>query len=410
MNILAIGYWLPPEKRGGASRYLWESAEELAKRGNVIHVIAYTENEGLPEYEVINGVNIHRFFVKTKNPLVRYIYRTKGIGEIYKKIAKKINFDIINIYGSGRLHRLFPSIKNIPLVYTFHASLPHELKFDFTKQISQKVNLWQILKICLRFPFYYYRYKWTENKVLKKASAIITMSDFVRKEILRFYGRKYISKIKVIPIGVYTEKFIPVNDKMKVRRSLGLPEDTMTFFTTRRLKLRMGLENLIVATSKVVKQHPDILVLIGGRGPLYERLNGLVKKLNLQNNIRLLGFIEEVLLPRYYQSADAFVLPTEQLEGFGIVTIEALSSNLPVLGTPAGATPEILRQINTNLIARDTSPDTIADTMLYFIDNFKLLTNSDVYRKLVLEKYDWEIIGERIERVYRRCLRTKIER
>src|SRR5207249_11624167 len=55
-----------------------------------------------------------------------------------------------------------------------------------------------------------------------------------------------------------------------------------------------------------------------------------------------LGFIPDETLPSYYHAADVFVLPTRELEGFGLVTVEALACGTPVLGTPVGATPEVL--------------------------------------------------------------------
>src|SRR2546426_6342565 len=64
----------------------------------------------------------------------------------------------------------------------------------------------------------------------------------------------------------------------------------------------------------------DVLVLIGGEGPLRPMLEGLIRSLDLTGRVRLLGFIPEEYLPRYYQAADLMLLPTAELEGFGLVT------------------------------------------------------------------------------------------
>lgn len=72
------------------------------------------------------------------------------------------------------------------------------------------------------------------------------------------------------------------------------------------------------------------------------------------------GLIPEADLASFYQAADCFVLPTRSLEGFGLVTVEALACGTPVLGTPVGATPEILAPLAPELLTDDASPEALA--------------------------------------------------
>ena len=181
--------------------------------------------------------------------------------------------------------------------------------------------------------------RWLRRRVeaanLRRSHAVAVLSDQSRGEVLRFgYPR---ARIALVPGGADAARFVPAA-KMAVRRSLGLPEDRRLLLSVRRLAARMGLDRLIAAMPAVVAEHPDVLLLIGGQGPERQRLGQLIESLKLQGHIRLVGFIPDEQLAASYQASDLFVLPTIALEGFGLVTVEALASGTPVIGTPVGAT------------------------------------------------------------------------
>jgi len=118
---------------------------------------------------------------------------------------------------------------------------------------------------------------------------------------------------------------------------------------------RMGLDNLILAIEQVIKTAPDIYLVVGGEGPLKDDLISMVKKLGVEKHIEFKGFISEDNLPEYYQMTDLFVLPTRELEGFGLVTLEALACGVPVLGTPVGGTKEIIGRFDPDFLFKDTA-------------------------------------------------------
>ena len=93
--------------------------------------------------------------------------------------------------------------------------------------------------------------------------------------------------------------------------------------------------------------------------------------------------------------ADLFVLPTLELEGFGLVTLEALASGVSALGTPVGGTVEILKKLNPKLLFRDTSSESIAKLILDTYQDFKKypLHQEELSiqcRKFVEQNYSWE--------------------
>jgi glycosyltransferase involved in cell wall biosynthesis len=109
-------------------------------------------------------------------------------------------------------------------------------------------------------------------------------------------------------------------------------------------------------------------------------------------------------LVRHYQAADAFVLPTTAMEGFGISTVEALSANLPAIGTPAGATPEILNSIDPRLLTSDTTAEGIAAGITSWLGWRSEDDGTTRYRDEVMEKYAWPKVVELIEAYYEEVL------
>jgi glycosyltransferase involved in cell wall biosynthesis len=168
----------------------------------------------------------------------------------------------------------------------------------------------------------------------------------------------------------------------------------------------MGLENLITAIREVVKVTPDIYLVLGGDGPLKDDLADLTRQLGVEDFIRFVGFIPEGELPAYYRMADVFVLPTLELEGFGLVTLEALASGVPALGTPVGGTVEILKVLNPRLLFKDKSPESIARLILETYREFREDPASQgklsiQCRRFVEQNYSWEKNLDKLENLFR---------
>lgn len=199
-----------------------------------------------------------------------------------------------------------------------------------------------------------------EGACLRRATRIHVLSNFSAHQLWKLY-RIPADRIVKIPGGVDTERFRPASDRNAVRQALGLPACRPVLFTVRNLEARMGLDILIRAMVVLRRHIPKVLLLIGGAGSLRGQLEALIDSLDLRSHVRLLGFVAETELPLYYQAADVFVLPSRELEGFGLVTVEALACGTPVLGTPVGATPEILLPLNPHLVFRDTTPEAMAE-------------------------------------------------
>ena len=202
--------------------------------------------------------------------------------------------------------------------------------------------------------------------------------------------------------AVATERFRPSADRGRVRAGLGLPAQRPLLLTVRNLEARMGLDALLRAVAILRLRVPEVLLVIGGDGSRRAELEALTASLGLERHTRFVGWVPEEALADHYRAADVFVLPTRELEGFGLVTIEALACGTPVLGTPVGATPELLAPLDPGLLFRDATPEAMADGLEQFLagkgrDPAAAGRLRQACRRHA-EKYDWARVLDALER------------
>ena len=148
-------------------------------------------------------------------------------------------------------------------------------------------------------------------------------------------------------------------------------------------------------------EFPNATLGIAGTGELLGALREQIDALGLGASVTLLGRVSEADLVRRYQQADLVVLPTQELEGFGLTTAEALACGTPVLGTPAGATPELLAPLDPALIASGTGSDQIAVAALALLrDRDRLQRLAAASRARVDPQMGWPAIVARHLEIY----------
>jgi glycosyltransferase involved in cell wall biosynthesis len=207
--------------------------------------------------------------------------------------------------------------------------------------------------------------------------------------------------VRVIPGGIDTKKADPGISRSEARQRLGLPSDRPIIICIRRLVRRVGVDVLVDAVRLLRPKHPDLLVLIGGTGPLAGELNAKIDAFGLHDHVRLLGYVADSDLPIAYAAADFSIVPTQSLEGFGLVTIESMAAGTPAIVTPVGSLPEIANRLSTNLILGGTDAEAIAGGLDSILKVGSTLPSSDQCRAFVLARFDWQIIAPQVLSVYR---------
>jgi glycosyltransferase involved in cell wall biosynthesis len=208
-----------------------------------------------------------------------------------------------------------------------------------------------------------------EWSCLRRATLVHVLSDFSARQLRSLYGVPG-ARIVKISGGADTARFRPADDRMAARAALGVQPRVPLLFTARNLEARMGLDRLLEAMARLRYFHPHAHLVVAGTGSRADELRRQAAALGVENCVDFVGFVDDARLTAYYQAADAFVLPTRELEGFGLVTVEALACGTPVLGTPIGATPEILAPLDASLLFRDASVAAIADGLDRFLRAF----------------------------------------
>ncbi|OGR44988.1 MAG: asparagine synthase (glutamine-hydrolyzing) [Elusimicrobia bacterium GWA2_61_42] len=375
LNILVCTDIIPEDDAGGSGRVAWETAKRLAAMGHR-PVVLTKGARNKKDFEIFEDIEVYRY----RGSPFKLRARIKEI------LARHGSIDVLDLHHPYTAVLALGALKGVPAVYNFHSPWAEEYSIRARDLGINPVR--RLICAGLR--------KFTERRVLRSSRVILNASGFMAERLRAVHGLDS----RLIPLGVDLDKFRPARDPAPLRERLRIPPKAFMVFTVRNLASRMGLENLVEAAAAVVKERPDAFFVIGGSGYLRGKLEAMIKSAGLGGRVRLAGYIPEEDLAAYYQCADLFILPTRLLEGFGLVTLEALACGTPVLATPVGANPEVLKNLDPKMLLEDISPAGIAAGILRFIPGY--LENREAMRgacrKFTEENYSWVKYAKGVER------------
>jgi glycosyltransferase involved in cell wall biosynthesis len=400
MRVLMLADVFFPDTVGGAGRVAYHLSRQLSRRGHKVHVLTRSPEGKLPSREHMeDNLFLHRFDLPGTEGFKFFLREIKNSYTEGKRAQQETGLDVVFAHQAlVAFGPLFSSaVSQIPFVYFFH-SLWHE-EYLIKKQSLIGQTPWS----AKAFAFFM---REMEKRVLSRAMKIFVLSRYSAEQISRIHHLP-LEKVVMIPAGVELDRFrLPESGKSVVKEALGISLDKTVFFTVRNLVPRMGIENLIEAfkQSDVLKE--KALLLIGGEGFLKEPLRTAARESKLDESVMFLGRISEEDLPRYYQAADFFVLPTRELEGFGLVILEAMACGTPVLGTPIGAIPETVGLFDKNLLFEGIRSGDLKAKLEDVINRpEKYRFDPQVCRKFVEERYSWEKMADAFEREVMRLIK-----
>jgi glycogen synthase len=242
-----------------------------------------------------------------------------------------------------------------------------------------------------------------ERVTYATARRFIVLSEAFRDVLVRRY-RVREERVDIVPGGVQADVFNTGLSRSETRERLGWPKDRLILLTVRRLARRMGLENFIEAVDQLRSKEPAILAVLAGTGPLSRELATLVEQKNLQEHVKLAGFVPDADLPLAYRAADLSVVPSIALEGFGLIVLESLAAGTPVIVTPVGGLPEVVRGLSKDLILEGSSPVQIAEGLAARLGARSKLPSDAACQSYAKDNFDWPVIAKNVKGVYERCL------
>lgn len=391
MRILQISDLFHPVD-GGVPTVIYELSKRLIAHGHKVAVATYQFQKDWQNYEVIDGIEVFRTPLKWNKFAPFYLSAPLNMKSLVSSVWGKLGgFDVLHLHlslaGIGAL--MAPQTKSVPKLFTFYGDWAKEYLAEASGW-KKKLGISKLEAELMRF---------MQRKCIKSVETVITLSKYSKEQVLSL-TLQIPQTPKTIPGGADLEKFHP-----NAPIPPNLPKDKFLILTVRRLYKRMGLENLISAIDIVRKEFPEVFLIIGGKGYLEESLKLKVKSERLEKNVRLEGFISEKEKPKYLAAADLYVLPSISQEGFGLTTLEALACGTPVLGTPTGATPEVLGNFRKEFVLQGTSAKDIAEGIMRFIKKHRGNESLRAKCRKYAEKFSWERMVEEYEGLYRKLVK-----
>lgn len=236
-------------------------------------------------------------------------------------------------------------------------------------------------------------FSWAMKEIGRSSDYITYLGEYTRKALARKIPA---AKLVRIAPGIDTAHFAP-SDTTNEKKMLEL-NDRPVIISVGRLVHRKGQDRLIEAMPKILAVHPDAVLLFVGEGPYKKRLEELTRSLRLEESVRFMGRVHYEDLPRVISLGDIFAMPSRdrlfglEVEGLGIVYLEASSCGLPIIVGASGGAPDAVRDGATGFVVDGNDRDLIAERILQLLADENLRKSfGQAGRKWAQEEWDWSI-------------------
>jgi phosphatidylinositol alpha-1,6-mannosyltransferase len=245
--------------------------------------------------------------------------------------------------------------------------------------------------------------RWLAKRVLRGADFAISNSRNTER-ILKEEWHLPDQRIRLMHPGVDIKRFVPAARSHTTRDRLGW-DDRQVLLTVGRLQKRKGHDQMISALPVIRRTIPDILYAIVGDGDERRFLENLVAQEGLEKHVQFLGELDDEGLVHCYQQCDLFALPNRQvgrdIEGFGMVLLEAQACGKPVVAGNSGGTAETMRIPETGLVVNCDGPQALAALVVELLgDRRRLAQMSTAARQWVVEHFDWAALSRQAEQIF----------
>ena len=244
-------------------------------------------------------------------------------------------------------------------------------------------------------------FNWAIRYIGNNVDHLTYLGDFTRKEISGSLSTKAASAMVKIAPGIDTAHFAPQSSASLLRESLGLTNKKV-IVTVGRLVHRKGQDSLIASLPEILRHHPEAHILMVGTGTYLKHLEDLVEKLAVQESITFIGRIQYADLPRYISVGDVFAMPSRsrlaglEVEGLGIVYLEASACGLPVIAGKSGGAPDAVLEGETGITVDGRVPTDIARAINFLLDDpIKAKEMGQRGREWIVSNWRWEIWSEK---------------
>ncbi len=322
--------------RGGAENHLVELITGQRKQGLEVSV-AYMKGKGYWR-EYFESIGVRVFSLKMSS-----YFRPSGVLSLNRALR---------VFHPDLLHAHMPPAS---LLARFVLLLPRNWRLRF------------LVSVHVDSPFIdTKRIEAFRGWVYSRASSVVCISQAVKKYVEKLCNTRVREKLRVIYYGIQQPDAPDPVDVRATRAEWGAGEDTLVFGTVARLTVQKGIDGLLKGFRQFRDQEKvNSRLIIIGSGVLEKSLKALCGDLGLMAEVVWIPFSERVL--QQMAAMDVFVL-NSTYEGFGLVLLEAMAVSRPIIGTAAGAIPEVIRDGKTGFIIPPNDPTSLAKCMVRLTD------------------------------------------
>jgi len=389
MNYLCAVDSYFPDYPGGAARVALDIALLMREYGHQVTMICKAESGNNNASTTIEseGIRILRY-KKSKLNNWRPFYtlnQIKTAEKAARELLPNIKWDIVHIHSLFTGAGVMEALGDDPCyLCTVHSPVVAEQRVNWAHQgFIGKAKLLFGLRILRRL----------ENNILHKASAIHALSKFTRTQIQYFHGLA--DKTTIIPHWIQPQ-YTRTKTKAEARALLGWPRNTPILFTVRNHIPRTGLDIAIDAVAPLTIQKRCIFVVTGD-GPMRTMLQQRAKNAGAgPSQVVFTGHLSDEELMLSYQAADLFVLPTMELECFGLIILEALAMGCPIVATNVAAIPELLEPILPEFIVPAKNVTAMRTKLQDYLEGRIVAPKQETLIDYVQRRYAKRVIGQKM--------------
>lgn len=399
MKILVIATTFPRWQKDKEATFVLELSKELMKNGLDVSVLV-PDSKGAKKCEVYEGLKVYRFsyfFPRgmqklayggilpniKKNPFLLLEVPFFVLFEFLNamKIIKKEKIDIVHshwIIPQGFIGAILKKLFGVKHVVTIHAGGIFALnRFPLKRQIA--------------------------NFIVNNSDVITAVSGLGKKNLDKIVSTKLKkqteNKTKVIPMGIYTNKFKLGISKNVLKKKYGIESKHAVLFIG-RIAEKKGLEYLIRAINLIRKNINDVMLIVVGDGPLRTHLEKLSENLGLEKHINFVGYKVGNDKISYLSLSDLVVVPSivtasGDTEGLPVTVMEAMAAGKPVIASDVGGMNEIITNNVDGILVKQKNVKQLAESISLLFRDIQLCDKLSRNALLTSKNYDWSEIGKR---------------
>jgi phosphatidylinositol alpha-1,6-mannosyltransferase len=242
------------------------------------------------------------------------------------------------------------------------------------------------------------------RKIGTSVDSLTYLGEFTQQAISKSLSKAAAQKMVKIAPGIDVDHFSP-QDSTQLRKELKI-DDKRVIVSVGRLVHRKGQDHLIQAMPEILKRVPDAHILMVGQGPYLSHLKKLVQELNLVDHVSFIGRIQYAQLPQYICAGDIFAMPSRsrffglEVEGLGIVYLEASACGLPVIAGSSGGAPDAVLAGVTGIVVDGENNQEIAAGAIKLLQDLPASKAMGLAgREWIIENWRWEIWADRFNKL-----------